>query len=269
MAQQAIDNERIEEFEGELRGNVIRPDDAEYDDARAVWNGDPMTTNQQFERPSAQQTTHVSRRNILKTGMITAGALALSGTADAMSIAPPTIAADAGGGGFPSESNGAAALISQLNTVYAATRKYQHVAVAKKDGYSFDITVPNVGHIFLIADRVGDGEVDITTPEALIYVATSTTTCEGVPPDADLDLAAIEYLVPGDQSANPPDLFADDTAQHLTVTEKEGWHYNEQFDVTGFHAWVHFYNLAGVFNLSNPAVSEEGVLKGLADQSSH
>jgi FAD/FMN-containing dehydrogenase len=39
MALQATDNERIEQFEAGFHGDLIRPDDAKYDDARAVWNG--------------------------------------------------------------------------------------------------------------------------------------------------------------------------------------------------------------------------------------
>lgn len=39
MAHQAIDDERIEQLEMGFRGDLIRPDDATYDDVRAVWNG--------------------------------------------------------------------------------------------------------------------------------------------------------------------------------------------------------------------------------------
>ena len=39
MTQHAIDGERIEQFEAGFHGNLIRPDDPDYDDARAVWNG--------------------------------------------------------------------------------------------------------------------------------------------------------------------------------------------------------------------------------------
>ncbi len=39
MAQSTIDDEQIERFQTGVRGDVIRPDDVEYDDARAVWNG--------------------------------------------------------------------------------------------------------------------------------------------------------------------------------------------------------------------------------------
>ncbi|WP_306059611.1 FAD-binding oxidoreductase [Natronococcus wangiae] len=39
MAQLPIGDDQIEPFEATLHGPVIRPDDADYDDARAVWNG--------------------------------------------------------------------------------------------------------------------------------------------------------------------------------------------------------------------------------------
>lgn len=39
MAQLTIDDEQIERFQADFRGTVIRPDDADYDDVRAVWNG--------------------------------------------------------------------------------------------------------------------------------------------------------------------------------------------------------------------------------------
>lgn len=39
MARQPIDDEGIRQFAAGFHGSVVRPDDAEYDDARAVWNG--------------------------------------------------------------------------------------------------------------------------------------------------------------------------------------------------------------------------------------
>ncbi|MFD1564551.1 FAD-binding oxidoreductase [Haloarchaeobius amylolyticus] len=39
MAQPTIEDKQIEQFEATLHGDLIRPDDADYDDARAVWNG--------------------------------------------------------------------------------------------------------------------------------------------------------------------------------------------------------------------------------------
>ncbi|RZH67055.1 FAD-binding oxidoreductase [Natrinema altunense] len=39
MSSQIIGGEKLHKFEGTFRGTVIRPDDTDYDDARAVWNG--------------------------------------------------------------------------------------------------------------------------------------------------------------------------------------------------------------------------------------
>lgn len=39
MAQSTIDDEHIEQFQTNILGDVIRPNNTEYDDARAVWNG--------------------------------------------------------------------------------------------------------------------------------------------------------------------------------------------------------------------------------------
>ncbi len=39
MAHHALPDEQTEQFEAGLHGDLIRPDDADYDDARAVWNG--------------------------------------------------------------------------------------------------------------------------------------------------------------------------------------------------------------------------------------
>ena len=217
-----------------------------------------------------QQPEHVSRRSVLKTGAFTAGVLALGGTANARSVTSrgeldsDTDTPDSMGGDSLSESE---TLIQQLNAVYVATRKYQNVTAAREDEYAPAMVVPNVGHVFAINDRIGDGEVDTTNPEALIYVDTRTDACETDPADADLDLAAIEYVVAGDQSANPPDLFADKDASHpLKVTEEEGWHHNEEVGVTGLHVWLHHWNLAGLFSLTNPAVGEDSSLEGRPNQ---
>ncbi|MFP9061578.1 FAD-binding oxidoreductase [Natrialbaceae archaeon A-chndr2] len=39
MAQSTIEDDHIEQFQTTVYGDVVRPDDAEYDDARSVWNG--------------------------------------------------------------------------------------------------------------------------------------------------------------------------------------------------------------------------------------
>ncbi|WP_433633119.1 FAD-binding oxidoreductase [Halomicrococcus sp. NG-SE-24] len=39
MPQHAVPDEQIERFDAKFHGDLIRPDDTDYDDARAVWNG--------------------------------------------------------------------------------------------------------------------------------------------------------------------------------------------------------------------------------------
>jgi len=39
MAHGTIDDGQFDQFDAELHGDLIRPDDPAYDDARAVWNG--------------------------------------------------------------------------------------------------------------------------------------------------------------------------------------------------------------------------------------
>ena len=39
MAQRSINDDQIAQFDAALHGSVLRPTDADYDDARAVWNG--------------------------------------------------------------------------------------------------------------------------------------------------------------------------------------------------------------------------------------
>lgn len=234
----------------------------------------PEVEHELEQEEPEQQPNHIPRRNVLKTGAITAGALTLGNIASARRIASSSElhsngdTADGTGndsrGGSHSKSE---TLITQLNAVYLATRKYRSVAAAREDGYAQAMVVPNVGHIFAINDRIKDGEVNIVEPEALVYVDTRTTGCGGDPADADLNLAAIEYVVPGHRAENPPDLFADENTSYLLkVTEEEGWHNNEEIPVTGLHVWLHHWNLAGLFSLTNPAVSEESSLKGRADQ---
>lgn len=73
--------------------------------------------------------------------------------------------------------------------------------------------------------------------------------------DSDLVLGAVEYAVPGDQSNDPPNIFADEgTDRNLRASEEHGWHYEKQVDFTELHAWVHRGNPAGVFHSTNPQI---------------
>lgn len=74
--------------------------------------------------------------------------------------------------------------------------------------------------------------------------------------DDDLILGAVEWLVPGDQADDPPDIFSDESSQReLKVSEAEGWHFEEHEGFTGLHAWVHRRNPAGVFHPTNPEIA--------------
>lgn len=73
--------------------------------------------------------------------------------------------------------------------------------------------------------------------------------------DDDLILGAVEWLVPGDQENDPPDIFSDESSdRELLVTEAEGWHFESAAGFTGLHAWVHRGNPAGVFHPTNPEI---------------
>ncbi|MEF8851992.1 MAG: hypothetical protein V5A28_06195 [Haloarculaceae archaeon] len=73
--------------------------------------------------------------------------------------------------------------------------------------------------------------------------------------DDDLILSAAEWLVPGNQEDDPPDIFNDEESpRNLKVTEEEGWHFESEEGFTGLHAWVHRNNPAGVFHHTNPTI---------------
>lgn len=143
---------------------------------------------------------------------------------------------------------------NQLNTVRSYTRQYRDVVAAQADGYEFFAVLPPVGHIYANLDNIGN--TGLTDSPALLFYAPpngSDTTDE-----SDLILAGHEYHVPGDQTADPPNLFDDEAAsRELKVTEAEGWHRSpipNVLDVTGLHVWVHLQNPKGVFHTGHPTI---------------
>lgn len=149
-------------------------------------------------------------------------------------------------------------LTDQLNTVRDITRKYSDIETARADGYAaVSPYVPEMGFHF------ADGppfSTDVEDPGVLVYFTNGSYNPEpgaehDPEHDDDLILGATEWLVPGDQEDNPPNIFDDDeSSRELKVTEEEGWHFEDDEGFTGLHAWVHRGNPAGVFHPTNPAI---------------
>lgn len=179
---------------------------------------------------------HLTRRTTLRTiaGGLVAGATAVP----------------ASGRGGPDT------LSHQLDTVRAATREYRDLETARAAGYAPETPyIPGMGFHFADGPLFG---TDIADPGLLVYFTNGSydpAPGESHDPerDDDLVLGAVEYLVLGDQTSPPPDIFDDEVSERtLQVTEDEGWHSHGNF--TALHAWVHRGNPAGVFHNTNPTV---------------
>lgn len=181
---------------------------------------------------------HQTKRTVIKTlGIGLAGGTALVGSVDAEDDE----------------------LAAELNTVRELTRKYRDMETARADGYgAISPYVPGMGFHFADGPPFG---TDLEDPGILVYFTNgSYNPAPGDPHDPahddDLILGAVEWLVPGDQASNPPNIFSDGASHRtLRVTEAEGWHYESAEGFTGLHAWVHRGNPAGVFHPTNPEVA--------------
>jgi len=104
-------------------------------------------------------------------------------------------------------------LSRQLNTVRAVTRKYNDIETARADGYgAVSPYVPGMGFHFADGPAFGTGLED---PGVLVYFTNGSYNPdpgEEHDPDHDDDLilGAAEWLVPGDQKDNQPDIFNDE-----------------------------------------------------------
>lgn len=115
--------------------------------------------------------------------------------------------ATAGGGGQSGTS-----LDEQLDLVEEATSQYDEARRAMEDGFRIvGPPVRQVGWLFINLENVGqafEGSIDITQPQLLTYTG-------------DLELGAVVYAVP--QETEPPDLFNDEAAGDVSVSEADGW----------------------------------------------
>ena len=149
-------------------------------------------------------------------------------------------------------------------TVRAETEAYKDLAAAEAAGYGlFHGCVSSaqggaMGVHYANGDLVGDGEVDATHPEALLYE----------PKQGEMRLVGVEYLV-----------FADDwNAKHQAPPVLNGQLFNyvsspNRYGLPSFyelHVWAWKFNRTGIFADFNPSVScEEFVAEGATPAAHH
>ena len=163
----------------------------------------------------------------LTTALFTATAFAHGETDDPTNTSPPSTLAN-----LPAQT------ILQLADVVTATARFQDLSQALAEGYE-DIGVffPHMGHHYMRQDLVADGRFDARHPELLVY---ADDPCTG-----GLQLVAVEYAIPLDQSTKMPQGF---------VGNLDAWDPNDDFGLWTLHAWVWKYNPDGVFAPFNPQV---------------
>lgn len=125
---------------------------------------------------------------------------------------------------------------SDMAKVRRVNNEYRSVAAAEADGYEkflecFESDQGGMGQHYVNLAAL-DTEVDPQHPEAMVYAVN----------DGQLDLAAVEWIVPGLADDNPPHLF------------DQMFHYNGELEVWVLHAWLWERNPEGTFVDWNPNV---------------
>jgi hypothetical protein len=137
---------------------------------------------------------------------------------------------------------------AELDRVHAATEKYQDVNRAVADGYvDAHIVTQGMGRHYLNNSLV-DGRFDAEHPEILVYAPQ---------PGGRLQLVAVEYGVPLDQSATAPEGF---------TGAADVWDRTTKYGLWTLHAWIWRDNAAGVFAPMNSAVQlDPTTIEGVRD----
>ena len=129
-------------------------------------------------------------------------------------------------------------LEGELAKVRSATEKYQNMDKTLSDGYEdIDLFAPNQGWHYLNAGLL-DEIFDMEKPEILVYAPG---------PNGGLILVAVEYAVPVTLSPDAPTGF---------TGEDDVWHINTDFGLWVLHTWVWSDNPDGMFNDTNPLVTQ-------------
>ena len=150
-----------------------------------------------------------------------------------------------------------------VETVRQATARFQGVDAAKQAGYGLlhgCVSGPQEGSMgihFANGDLVGDGEIDVTHPEALIYE----------PKDDKLQLVGVEYVVLAEQW----------NAKHQAPPVLMGQLFNyvgapNRYGIPAFyelHVWAWQNNPSGLFADWNPRVSCEAYVGDAAMEGHH
>ncbi len=151
---------------------------------------------------------------------------------------------------------GAAARQDELAAIRAATARFHDVDAAVAAGYELGYvngagvriiagcvshaTAGAMGYHYFSKQLIDDNVIDVLAPEGLVY---------SPGPDGKLQLAAVEYVVPGALS-NPPGVSVAPTLFGMDMVIL--------VPAVGFytrHAWIWSHNPAGMFAHWSPAVS--------------
>lgn len=139
----------------------------------------------------------------------------------------------------------------ELLSVRDATDEYKNVSVAEAEGYqpvSECVEVPEVGAMgihYLRMDLLGDGELNTTQPEGLLYAPAE---------NGELRLVGVEYVTSTEvwhetHDVETPTLFGQEFDGPMRGhAEGEPVHYD-------LHVWLWEVNPNGVFSQFNPFVT--------------
>ena len=128
----------------------------------------------------------------------------------------------------------------QFGYARAATAKYHDVGKALADGFSNTqqcVEVPGLGAMgihFVNFERVANPNVNVTEPEALLYVPDE---------EGELRLVGVEYIVRAQPNSSAPTLF-----------ERE-FDFDGQRNQWALHVWLWRHNPSGMFAPFNPKLS--------------
>ena len=126
--------------------------------------------------------------------------------------------------------------VAELQRARRATARYHDVRNAVADGYvDINVVIPNMGRHFL-KDSLLDAKFEAERPELLVYSPHE---------NGRMELVAVEYAVPLDQSPAAPQGFSG---------AADTWFADQRFGLWTLHAWTWKDNPDGVFSPTNARV---------------